>query len=625
VVDASASITDNDDQTAPTASIAVATITNLGSAVIQSTEVGTAYLVNTSITVTNLASITAAADTSWNTASVTTAANNTNVAATGLVDGTYKVYTTDASGNLSNASSSTLTIDSSTPMLTAVTVSTDSVIDSSDTDLTAVAFAGTTSDVNDSASVSITIGGINTIVTVTSNAFSGTIDLSGVADSDSVSIYGGVGSSASVPLQYSSTFIKDVVGPSVDSVAISSVTGAQNNRLNTGDVVSVTVTLDDSSIVTGSPIIALTIGSATANATYVSGTGSASLLFQYTVLTNDVDSNGISIAANALSLSSGSIVDARGNAAVLTHDAVTDNSSYKVDTAAPSVSSVAFTSAIGAESNTLGTGDTLDITVTMSEVTTVTGVPQLALVVGSGAGAANYLSGSGTSSLVFRYTAVLGDTDTDGISMLADQLSLNSGTMADAAGNAATLSHSAVAADSNYMVDAIKTFDAQITTSSTQGITGLDLELWAGGASSAAATYTATNGEITVPTSQTVAQVKLSVAAAYNMVDAIDISDVLLTVKDIIGVSSLTGNAQHAADVNNDASVDISDVLLMVKHVIGIAPIDHFDLIDSNSALVTELVPLTSGNAPQYQLVMNGDVNGDGDFANQYVGTLDIT
>ena len=91
--------------------------------------------------------------------------------------------------------------------------------------------------------------------------FSGTVDLSGVADSDSVSIYGGVGSSASVPLQYSSTFIKDVVGPSVDSVAISSVTGAQNNRLNTGDVVSVTVTLDDSSIVTGSPVIALTIGS----------------------------------------------------------------------------------------------------------------------------------------------------------------------------------------------------------------------------------------------------------------------------------------------------------------------------------------------------------------------------
>lgn len=622
---ASASITDNDDQTAPTASIASATITNSGSAVIQSTEVGTAYLVNTSITVTNLASITGAADTSWNTASVTTAANNTNVAATGLVDGTYKVYTTDASGNLSNASASSLTIDSSTPMLTAVTVSADSVIDSSDTDLTAVAFTGTTSDVTDSNSVSVTIGGVNAIVVVTGNAFSGTVDLSGVADSTSLSIYGGVGSSASVPLQYSSSFIKDVVGPSVDSVAISSVTGSQNNRLNTGDVVTVTVTMDDATTVTGTPVIALTIGTATANATYASGTGSTSLVFQYTVLANDTDADGISIATNALSLSGGSLADARGNAAILTHNAVTDNSAYKVDTAAPSVSSVAFTSAIGAEANTLGTGDTLDITITMSEATTVTGVPQLALVVGSGAGAANYLSGSGTSSLVFRYTAVLGDTDTDGISMLADQLSLNSGTMADAAGNAATLSHSAVAADSNYMVAAIKTFDAQITTSSTQGITGLDVELWADSASSAAATYGATNGEITVPTSQTFAQVKLSVAAAYNMADSIDISDILLAVKDIIGVSSLTGNAQHAADVNNDSSVDISDVLSMVKHVIGIAPIDHFDLIDSNSALVTELTPLTSGNAPQYQLVMNGDVNGDGDFANQYVGTLDIT
>jgi len=624
VANASASITDNDDQTAPTASVAEATVTNAGSAVVQSSEVGTAYLVKTTITVTDLASITGAADTSWNTASVTTAATNTNVAATGLVDGTYKVYTTDASGNLSNASSSALTIDSTTPMLTAVTVSTDSVIDSSDTDLTAVAFAGTTSDVNDNDSVSITIGGVNTIVTVTSNAFSGTIDLSGVADSTNVSIYGGVGSSADVPLQYSSNFIKDVVGPGVDSVAISSATGAQNNRLNAGDVVSVTVTLDDVTVVTGNPVVALTIGSATANAIYVSGTGSASLLFQYTVLTNDVDSNGISIAANALSLSSGSIDDARGNAATLTHNAVTDNSTYMVDTAAPSVSSVAFTSAIGAEANTLGTGDTLDITITMSEATTVTGTPQLALVVGSGAGAASYLSGSGTTSLVFRYTAVLGDADTDGVSIVADQLTLNSGTMADAAGNTAALSHSAVAADSNYMVSAIKTFDAQITTSSTQGINGLDVALWADGASSAAATYTATNGEITVPTSQTFTQVKLSVPAAYNMADAIDISDVLLAVKDIIGVSSLTGNAQHAADVNNDSSVDISDVLLMVKHVINIAPIDHFDLIDSNGALVTELAPLTSGNAPQYQLVMNGDINGDGVFANDYAGALDI-
>ena len=175
------------------------------------------------------------------------------------------------------------------------------------------------------------------------------------------------------------------------------------------------------------------------------------------------------------------------------------------------------------------------------------------------------------------------------------------------------------------MMDALINHDAQIITSATQGITGLEIELWADGASRAAAMYTATNGEITVLDSLSFSTVKLSETSAYNMTDAIDISDVLLAVKDIIGVSSLTGNAQHAADVNNDSSVDISDVLLMVKHVINIAPIDHFDFIDSNGALVTELAPLTSGVAPQYQLVMNGDINGDGFFSTDYVSALDIT
>ena len=626
VANVSASITDNDDLTAPTASVSESTITDAGSAVVQSTEVGTAYLVNTTLTVTDVASITGADDALWNTASVATAVSNTNVAATGLDNGTYKVYTTDASGNLSNASAGTLTIGD-TPMLSEVTLSVDNVVDSSDTDLTAVAFAGTTTGVNDS--FSITIGGVNTIVAVSSNAFSGTVDLSGVADSTSVSIYGGVGSTASVPVQYSSSFIKDVVGPSVDSVTISSATGAQNNRLNTDDLVSVTVTLDDVAVVTGTPVIALNIGSATANATYISGTGTANLLFQYTILANDVDSNGISISINALSLSSGSIDDARGNAATLSHSAVTDNSSYIVDTVAPSVSSVVFTSAIGAEANTLGEGDTLDITVTMSETTTVTGTPQLALVVGSGAGVASYLSGSGTTSLVFRYTAVSGDADTDGVSIVADQLSLNSGTMTDAAGNAATLSHSAVAADSNYMVNAIKTFDAQITTSSTQGVTGLDVQLWEvnGATETKLATLPAVNGEVSIDSLVTFDMVRLSVDSAYSS-KAINIFDVLATVDHIVGTSTLAGQAFQAADVTNDTNVNLFDVLALVDHIVSSdKKIDTYDLVDNSGDRVTQVDSLNSGTAPQYQLIMNGDVviSTDDFFATDYVGTLDIS
>mgnify|MGYP000102415946 CR=1 FL=1 len=166
--------------------------------------------------------------------------------------------------------------------------------------------------------------------------------------------------------------------------------------------------------------------------------------------------------------------------------------------------------------------------------------------------------------------------------------------------------------------------DANILASSTHSITGLNLELWSETGSSAEQSLTTTNGEVSIDTNHTVDHVKLSESSAYNMADAIDISDVLLAVKHIIDVSSLTGNAKQAADVNNDGSVDISDVLLIVKHVIDIAPIDHFDLVDSSGNRVTQLTDLTSGDAPSYQLIMNGDVNMDGAFSETYTTALDV-
>ncbi len=98
------------DTTAPTASVTTASISASGSATIQSTEIGRGFLVNTSVNVTNLASITGAAGNLWNAITITAADFNTSLAATGLSAGTYKVYTIDQSGNLSAASSGTVTI-----------------------------------------------------------------------------------------------------------------------------------------------------------------------------------------------------------------------------------------------------------------------------------------------------------------------------------------------------------------------------------------------------------------------------------------------------------------------------------------------------------------------------------
>jgi len=98
------------DTSAPTASATTATITTSENAVVQSTETGTAYLVNTAVTVSNLASITGAADNQSNSVAISSAATNTNLPATGLADGTYNVYAVDAAGNLSSASSNSVTL-----------------------------------------------------------------------------------------------------------------------------------------------------------------------------------------------------------------------------------------------------------------------------------------------------------------------------------------------------------------------------------------------------------------------------------------------------------------------------------------------------------------------------------
>ncbi|MFZ9773125.1 MAG: InlB B-repeat-containing protein, partial [Ilumatobacteraceae bacterium] len=114
------------DVDAPTASVTTARIRNSESATVESTETGSAYLVNTSITVTNLVSITSAANSVWNQVTISAVGTPTLLSATGLVDGTYKVYAADSANNLSAASTGTITIDSTAPTLTLAVSSTTS-------------------------------------------------------------------------------------------------------------------------------------------------------------------------------------------------------------------------------------------------------------------------------------------------------------------------------------------------------------------------------------------------------------------------------------------------------------------------------------------------------------------
>ena len=71
----------------------------------------------------------------------------------------------------------------------------------------------------------------------------------------------------------------------------------------------------------------------------------------------------------------------------------------------------------------------------MSEVVTVTGTPQLTLETGSTDSVIDYVSGSGTDTLLFNYTVQLGDDSNDLDYTSSSALSFNDGIMEDIAGN----------------------------------------------------------------------------------------------------------------------------------------------------------------------------------------------
>jgi hypothetical protein len=98
------------DATAPTPTVATSSVTTASGVTVRSSEVGTAYLVKSDVSVSNLASITGAADNNFNQVTITAGATDTTMSTTGLVAGDYKLYVVDAAGNLSPASTNTVTV-----------------------------------------------------------------------------------------------------------------------------------------------------------------------------------------------------------------------------------------------------------------------------------------------------------------------------------------------------------------------------------------------------------------------------------------------------------------------------------------------------------------------------------
>ena len=173
--------------------------------------------------------------------------------------------------------------------------------------------------------------------------------------------------------------------------------------------------------------------------------GNVGEVFEYVIQEGDLDTDGVAIEANSISLNGGFIKDQAGNDAILTHPALPADTGHRVDAVSPTVTSVAITSDPG-DDDTYGTGDKIEVTVTFSEYVNISNVyrngrrystqgPSLELDIGGDAKTADYQNRSGPAALVFAYNVRAGDSDEDGISIGADKLHLNEGCIEDFAYN----------------------------------------------------------------------------------------------------------------------------------------------------------------------------------------------
>ncbi len=274
---------------------------------------------------------------------------------------------------------------------------------------------------------------------------SGDLDMDGVAVGNVIELNGGtIRSDNDDDAELNLYSVGASTGVLVNGIppTISGVAPPTSGTYASGQNLDFTTTFSEAvNVVTtgGTPYIALTIGGITKRAVYVSGGGSTALVFRYILASGDA---GAIATATGITTNGGTIKDSAGNNATLTFTSPT-TSGIMVDAVLPIISGVAPPT-----SGTYASGQNLDFTTTFSEavnVVTTGGTPYLTLTIGSTTAHATYISGTGTTALLFRHTIVPTDYDVDGIA-LASNITLNGGTIKDGAGNNATLSFTGSAA-----------------------------------------------------------------------------------------------------------------------------------------------------------------------------------
>ncbi|MFS8328725.1 DUF4347 domain-containing protein, partial [Vreelandella titanicae] len=303
---------------------------------------------------------------------------------------------------------------------------------------------GTVATTGDDNSVSYSIESGNTGNAFTIDGATGEITLSDTSQLDAsatgsytLSVQATDGNTAST--QDVTINVTDDVAPSVTSIAPSGSPDANAAS------VDYTVTFSESvSNVSADDFTLTSTGTASGTISAVAGSGDS-----YTVSVTGISGEG----DLRLDLNSGTDID---DGATNAPAGYTSGTAHSVDLVKPSVTNVTSPTADG----TYKAGDTVDITLTFSEVVTVTGTPQLTLETGATDRVIDYTAGSGTNTLTFAYTVQAGDETSD-LALAGSEILLSGGTLQDAEGNNAVVTlptpgdANSLSANKDIVIDAV--------------------------------------------------------------------------------------------------------------------------------------------------------------------------
>jgi hypothetical protein len=361
------------------------------------------------------------------------------------VDGPVKVTVNagaaqDAAGNTSTASATTsITSDRTVPTAT---------ITSTEPSPTAAA----TIPITVKFSAPVTGFGLASVTVVNGSAtnLSGsgdtyTFDVTPHTDGEvRVTVAAGAARDAAGNLNTEATFsITSEIPPAVTGATVNP-TATPDGSYGIGTVIDVQVTFSEAVTVAtagGTPTLTLNSGG---TATYLSGSGTATLTFRYTVAAGQTAAALDYASATALSLNGGTIKDAAGNDATLTLPApggagsISGSRHIVIDTTAPTLSSVTANPSSG----TLGVGGSTVLTVSFSEPVTLSAGGTLTVALDTGATVTLTQDPSNPTVFTGTYTVKAGENSTH---LNSTSLTLSGGTLKDAAGNDADLTISSTA------------------------------------------------------------------------------------------------------------------------------------------------------------------------------------